>query len=318
MENESVIYRASSLGGCQKALVAQRLGYVPLAPPEKFLKIFAEGTALEETVYTLLYAEGYDVSDEQLETNFHVSNNIIVQGHIDGLVTREGRTRLLEIKTMNADSYAAFVNKRWNMGGLMERYKWQVSAYMNSLDDPHNPNCGIELMFVAYDKETGSLHWEIKETPFYDDSDIRRRILSVESAVSRSELPVCDVQQYPCPFYYLHDEAAREESDDEELDGFATAYLEARKRERIVKDEITALRSSIERSLGSSDRVDVPAARITRYTTKRTSLDKRAMEDDGIDFAKYERQSESTSIRVTAVQHDDSSGGSGRDGHDNE
>lgn len=194
------IYRASGLGGCIKAQAALQLGYESKEPPEKISGVFAEGNLHEEDVVARLLDQGFSIQSQQMEVNLTITPSVAVQGHIDGAVIHPhwGMWKLLEIKSMGKDQYDEWVKKRWDTPGLIRKYKWQVSSYMLSLQDPP-----AELMFVVKNRNNGQLDISYLEKPFYTKAEIAARVLEIERYVRAETLPECDSRMFPCPVYYL-------------------------------------------------------------------------------------------------------------------
>lgn len=201
------IYRASSLGGCSKAIIAARLDYDPMDPPESMGQVFAEGNLHETAVIDWLKGRAFRVQDVQLETVIHCPLNCLIIGHIDGVVewsVRSGATcrAVLEVKSMSDAAFKEFSTKRWATSGLIQKYKWQLSAYMVAL--------GLPGMVVVKNRNNGQhLIVEVPE-PFYDSSQLVARVVSLEIQARKGLPESCDNPSYPCPFYYLHEEKAPE------------------------------------------------------------------------------------------------------------
>lgn len=298
-----IVYRASELGSCTRRLVLGRVGYEPKDPPPKYAEYFARGDVTEEEVKTDLRAARWMVSREQEEVVLNITDEIKVVGHIDGALQRDDmglgpqltKERLLEVKRMN-DAYWNVVREGgFYVDGLMEKYRWQQSAYMLAT--------GLELTMICRNGDTGEDHYLYAETPFYTHNDIAARVLVVEGrarSFTTLDFP-CDQADYPCPFYYTHAND-REELDGEEaeaIEGLGIAYQIARGRERDAKAAAELVRDDLRKLLGTRDRIVAGRVKVTTYDTTRTKLDKKAAIADGIDLSKYESTSTSTTVRVT-------------------
>lgn len=301
-----IVYRASELGSCTRRLALGRIGYEAKAPTQKWLDIFARGDVTEEEVKTHLRAEKWwYITREQEEVTLQITDEIAVVGHIDGVGvdgTSQPIARLLEIKRMNDAYWKVVRDGGWYVDGLMEKYRWQISAYMLALD--------MEAVLVCRNGDTGEDHYLYAETPFYTKNDIAARVLVVEgrarSFTTLDALGECDRLDYPCPFYYTHLENEREDAgeDAEAIEALGIAYRQAREREQRSKDEATRCRDDIGRLLGNRERVAAGRIKVTRYTSKRSKLDKARAKRDGIDLSEYESTTESTAIRITVVEEE--------------
>jgi len=240
--------RASEFGGCVRAIVAGELGYVQLSPPESMQRVFQAGNEAEEKALAVLRAKGWDITRQQEEVEFAG-----ITGHIDGYAD----DCVVEIKSMGTQPYAKWLSDGFNMGGLMERYKWQTSVYQAALD------CG--LVFVAYCRETGDVNIRRGTRPFYSKQEIVARVNDVEEWVEKGELPGCDIRpdNYVCPFRHMH--IPEEKDRDELVESLGETWRELKEREKGLQGEILAARRGLEEALGDRDSVDCPRVKVTRY-----------------------------------------------------
>lgn len=198
MDNGQHVYRASSLGGCSKAIIAARLAYDPMDPPESMGQVFAEGNLHESAVIEWLKGRGYKIQDEQLEVVIPCPLNCVIVGHVDGIADWDISRGVLEVKSMSDNAFKTFQKMRWDTPGLIQKYKWQISSYMISL--------GLPGLLVVKNRNNGdTLILEIPK-PFYDKSQLIARVVSLEIQARKGLPESCDNPSYPCPFYYLHEE----------------------------------------------------------------------------------------------------------------
>lgn len=284
------IYRASELGGCVKALTAKRMGYEPIPYPESLTTIFAEGNLHEEAVVRSLVDGGNKVWNQQLEVNLPITSSVVVQGHIDGLVNDDNADWLLEIKSMSSDRFKEYKRLGWATPGLIQKYKWQVSAYMIATSLP--------LMFVVKDRNAGTILSDKVMTPFYSEVEIRARVLGIE-ALSRVGLPAeCDVRIWPCPVSYLHDDEV-EVMEDAEIDLLARQYKDAKAKENVAKEMVGVNYKALMKGLGDRKKVKtLGGVQVTKYVVKSKSLDKKKLAEDGL-IEKYEVVTEREQMKVT-------------------
>lgn len=240
------VFRASSLGYSLCQLVCGHLGYEAASPPEWLQEKFDDGTRLEPIVIDILAQDGIKVEDAQLEVNLEViPDKVTVQGHIDGKIGFVSE-RILEIKTMNAKTWQEVVNRGWYAGGILEKYKWQISAYMLGT--------GLQATMCLYNKGDGSIHMLPVPEPFYTVSDIANKLAEAEDYIASGTIPD-GCTDYPCPYYYLHEQRDGKEAvdADDELEGILAAWLEADKNAKIYESEKKALREEIIRLVGDKD-----------------------------------------------------------------
>lgn len=291
-----VVYRASELGGCSKALIAKRMGYTEMSPPAKFQGYYDRGNDLEEIMRDELTSRGFVIEDAQTVVRVGVSESVAVEGHIDGKI--DGK--VWECKRVSSQVYKSFVESGWEAKyDLLGRYKWQVSCYMVAT--------GLELRFDVVDgRSVGSdeglrYHSLYLEKPFYDATQIRVRALGLEAAAVMGELPdVCDKPSYPCPFYYLPGHDATEADVDETMEALVLACVESGKAVKIAKDKDSDLRRDLLTAMGEQSKVRAESATVSVQQSTRTVTDFDRMVGDGIDVAKYQRVEDgSRYVRIT-------------------
>lgn len=203
-ENGISIYRASAIGGGLRSLVASRLGYQPLAPPEYLKKAAQAGKVIEGEVVKALEKENYKVLAKQKEFNLPVSGAII-RGHIDGKILEMPILNILEIKSMSEKQFSL-----WKKHGFRQfpKYAAQICVYMLSFNLP--------AVYIVVPRNEWAL--DVK------DLDIRRvnfplpfsprllfeKIVKAEVYVRKEQLPerekgeTCDYELYHnCSFQYL-------------------------------------------------------------------------------------------------------------------
>lgn len=289
------------------------MGYEPASPPPKFVEYFARGDTTEVEVKRDLERDGWRIEREQDEVTVDVTDEIKVVGHLDGVIWTGmeaiAKHRVLEIKRM-ADPYWRVVKDGgWYVDGLMEKYRWQISAYMIAT--------GLEVVLVCRNGDTGEDLYLYAEEPFHPINDIKARVLSVEgrarSFATLDDVGQCDSADFPCPFYYTHLDEGREDAaeDTDLLEGLGIAFSLAQGRERAAKDEVKRIRDEISAVVGDRLKVNAGRVKITKFVSRRTSLDRRRIERDGIDLSEYESTKEYDGVRITVGDddRDDSTGG---------
>lgn len=222
-----IIYRASALGSSFKTLVAARLGYEQIAPPEAMQKVFDAGHTAEDTVLDKLRQEGWRLYDEQKEVILPITGKIAVVGHIDSKGYHNGEGRVVEVKSQGQREWDQFESQGWS-SGLFPKYEWQVSAYLLA---EH-----LGLCLVRYNRATGQMATSYLDSPPKSLRDIRSRILQVEFQAATGELPedrVCE--DYPCPFFYLHAREQRVVLYDPQIRALAQEYEDAKRDEKAAK-----------------------------------------------------------------------------------
>jgi hypothetical protein len=204
---DGIYYRASALGGCFRALWAARNSYEPKSPPDHMQTIFDRGHEIEDLVLDQLVADGWTIYDRQREVIIPVDIPsdipIFIVGHIDALgippvgVSSDPEANLfphvVEVKGFGPDYYAKYL--REGINGF-PRYSVQAGAYCIGIP------CG-DLAFVVYEKETEAIHVSFHENKI-PEWHLSAIVLAVEEMTRKNEIPTC-TNDYPCPYYYLHD-----------------------------------------------------------------------------------------------------------------
>lgn len=239
---EPRIYRASSLGYSLCHLVCGELGYEAIAPPDYMQAIFDEGHRLEPIIIEGLNNENWSVTDEQKEVELDVIPGVAkVVGHIDGICVPDFALggSVLEVKTMSHKNFLDWETNGWeSRSTLIEKYKWQASAYMLATGLPHT--------MVCWDKQEKDWDSRFITEPFYSISDIALKISQAEEHIRNNDIP-SNCTDFPCPYFYLHEnkDAIPEEKADGELDTLMIAWLEADRKKKIYEGEAKALREMI-------------------------------------------------------------------------
>lgn len=228
LEGDTVIYRASSIGACERALVASARRALPQPHPAWFQEVLDEGTLNESVISDMWDLEtGIPTVDQQREFNLLIGEidgrDVYVRSHIDGMNGADP-TSIREYKKFRDSTWPNFLQQGVEVGA---NYPWQVSVAMHALT--------AELMVhgkadVACEFVGG--HYELLNgggTP--DDSTpairaitqveckyiasppiplvaIRKKIARVERLINTGfdimETP-CDGKTYPCPYWKYHD-----------------------------------------------------------------------------------------------------------------
>ena len=207
---QRVVYRASSLGMCDKAIVATALGFEPQSKPEWFQEVLDEGTNAEPIIAAKYTEEtGNEITDDQKQVKLEIMDGVWIYASIDGLVWDGGSPVLWESKKFRDSTWDGALRKGVEVN---KNYPMQVSAMMHALSDEYDTD--VELDFTIGHMDTAS--GEIVEIfihrlidPPVNRLAIRKRIAHLEKLVATGDLAgtACPLPlQYPCGFFHFHDD----------------------------------------------------------------------------------------------------------------
>ena len=211
LEGDAIIYRASSVGLCERSLVAARLGFERADPPPPVRDAACAGTRLEPLALARLRELGWDISHEQALVELAVAPNLVVRGHIEALAEDfAGQLWLIEVKGMSSRDLSRWRCLTWK---ACPSYAWQVSTYALAL--------GLDrILFAPCDRSRvldpgckwTADDWCLTQIVGLQHSveDLREKLLRVEAQAATGELPPCDERHsYYDPFAYVHPARAR-------------------------------------------------------------------------------------------------------------
>lgn len=224
MEGDAVIYRASSIGACERALVASARRALAQPHPAWFQEILDEGTDQESVISDMWDAEtGIPTVDQQREFNLHIGEidgrDVYVRSHIDGMNGADP-TSIREYKKFRDSTWPNFQQQGVEVG---QNYPWQVSIAMHALtaeliasgDGRKLVACefvGGHYHLIEGDGSSARMITEVEckyiAMPPIPMSAIRAKVARVERLINQGfdvmEVP-CDAGMYPCPYWKYHD-----------------------------------------------------------------------------------------------------------------
>lgn len=140
-------FHISELGLCLKGAYYRRLGAKEPYSADK-QRIFEIGNIMEEKLITFLFRNGYSVI-EQLEVNYP---ELDLAGHCDCITVKNGKLRLLEIKTMNSNGFRVMKEK---LMPAKPHHQIQLALYWNKLREKYP---GLEASVVYINKDTMDIY----------------------------------------------------------------------------------------------------------------------------------------------------------------
>lgn len=238
---EKVVYRASSLGMCDKMFVALANWYEPMEKPAWYQEILDEGTNSEDAIdYMWMNETGINTINSQMELELEVMDGVVVRCHIDGeteLETESGGRVLREYKKFRPSTWPKFLRQGVEVG---KTYPMQVSVMMHAGGYETCEFVGGQYIPEETDETTGivtpahieSVEGKVLLSPPVPLLAIKKRVAKLEEMINSGQQPQdvpCNTKMYPCPVYYLHepgsDEAVQGDVEYKELEGDATWKL---------------------------------------------------------------------------------------------
>jgi hypothetical protein len=290
-------YRASELGGCIKRNVAARRGEKPREVPAKTQAMFDRGNAHEEACLAVMNEQGWGIYDRQKTVTLPINDDCQVVGHLDGLVSLpEALDQFFVGEIKSPVSWNLFQQEQYSPfpSFLIDRYRWQLSVYMVceekeallvTLDDFHVRFHGIEL-------------------PPYSKEEIVNRVLELEDQAREGLPKLCSTREYPCPFWYLHEEEIGD-GDDPFVGSLHEAALSYDRFNRLAKQA----KKELDLLMEDRDHYWNDQVRITKSRATRRSVDYKQMAQDyAIDLGAYTKQTEYDTTRVSIRGRDDGEG----------
>lgn len=244
-DNGEIVFRASAVGSCTKALIAAYMEFEPVQPPQWIKEKMDESGRLEDYIIELVNKEisdtphwPYVASQRTVEHWFEYEGvPVVIRGRIDGFYPDNGNAPL-EIKAFGQSMW-----DQWKRGRFdnFPAYADQATAYWYG--------CGAEYMhYAVYNKDTGELDLQKLEAPPSDIKQLQDKCKHVIEEGESGELPEqCDKENFICPFVYLHEdttsdiEGEGEGGEVEIFDALCHQYKEAdaeEKRGKAKKDEV--------------------------------------------------------------------------------
>lgn len=293
VEDGRAIYRASSLGMCDRALIAARMGMTPAAPPQWLQAKFDEGHALEQSILNRVSDRtGYPVTAAQEPVEIAVDEFALIRGHIDGRTMGAG----VEAKALGPDLTKEWLRGSGQFFATHPLYRDQLTVYMAGTG-------WLPFFYAVWDKANEELHLELIEEPPGDIDAIRDRLHQIDEQGRAGSLPVdCPNPSFPCPFYYLpgHESTAAQPDSTDTFAALAREAVEAREDKRRAEARAKEANARLlqHMQLLGEDKLAGSGYVANRVASKSTSFDRKAMEGDGV-LDKYRNVTEYEYVKAS-------------------
>lgn len=278
-----IVYRASEMGECVRALVAARLGHEEVRKQEmkELLQRSAREGDLHETwVKETLRERGWTVHREQELVRKIIVPGVVLEGHIDGTgIDMDRNERGLEVKSKSTKQFAIWARHGFDK---FPNHAFQTSIYMHLT--------GLRWLQITKRREDGMIHELEVDTPPIEWRAIRNKILKAERYRRAQSYPPCDLdRKFGCPFFYLHDEDEVEvETANEEINDalglLIIEYVKLKEQEDLGKESGKERKDrvvpDIMNLLGNSDQMEITLGdkrfRVSKRNASGVSFDKDA------------------------------------------
>lgn len=198
--------RSSDIGDdCERKLVYERTRWKDKKPVDLgLLYVFAMGSRLEDPVVRQMQDGGVKIIRQQEPFEHKSNGEVLLSGHIDGIIDDPEGQAILEIKTMNehiweaTNSAADFARYHWT-----RKYPPQLNAYCFGLEIPRG-------VWVLVNKSNGRLKQISWELDFSMAEQTLQRCERINRHVKDGTLPDCipntpEAADYceGCPFFEI-------------------------------------------------------------------------------------------------------------------
>lgn len=289
-EDGTMVYRASSLGGCMQGLIYARQGVTASQPPEFMLEKFQEGKDFEDELLRagletlgedwflaetpeVLGLYGTPVRHDdgwQVEVEVPVrwkGGRAVVRCHPDGIIINRltQEAKVVEVKFLGDSMFRDYAKRGVS---FKDFYLWQSRV--------ERVGTGLGLVYIVGEKVRREVGGEevlsigkIKVDQYPLDASgregenltaIKARVLEVEKHVREGTTPGCPATfDFPCGYFELHEErdgaGEWEEIEDDALKVLAGSYITDMMQRAVLDGTIEEARKQIHKRLGELEKV---------------------------------------------------------------
>ena len=313
IEDGTYVFRASSLKTEDCQLIRTLQGETPNAHSANTLAAFAAGHEWEPKII-----ERYEgmrdakFTEDQKEVVLQVASNIIVRGHIDGIIVEDDGTQTLgEVKCL-APTTMDSIRRAGTVGGAFG-YDIQLSIYMHALGLPGEWVVGVKgwvdskgqpvpwkdrSQFPDGEQVLTEIHTETVDEPPVKFGVIMRKLIGVVKAYEAGEDVACPESTYGCRFWPRCDGVDDKETpvaieDGEfrsQINHYATLINDARTTKKIYDEQEKEAKKELTELMGQEQRITTDMYVITNPQSKgRRTLDKNLLAEKLGDLSEYEK-----------------------------
>lgn len=222
-----IVYRASSLGGCERAMIATARGLPKQPHPEWFADVLEEGNTAEPIISAMWdESSGVATVRQQEELELWVMDidlvhggqtlevPVVIRAHIDGRADRIADhldpycvPELREYKKFRTSTWPNFIRQGCEINIF---YPWQLAAMMHAIKEAEGDYPLVEMVAGRWEDDTVqeiSVHYI--DNPPIPLKAIKKKIARIERLLAEGYDPtdpevVCTENQFPCGHWRIH------------------------------------------------------------------------------------------------------------------
>ncbi len=235
--SSDIIIRASSFGGCDRAILASLYGEPKKPTTAKQQEAFDRGNAAEDKILARIAKENSTkVVDQQLELTHRIQIGDIsfaLQGHIDGRLDTHSMA-IAEAKCLNKQSTEKFLRDPIK---YHRKYTFQASIYAYLLQRHYDLPQTPAIIFGIYNWELKKYHVNSYPT-FHTWEEIEARLYRIASYFFGHTYPeFCNEYSFFCDYTLCNKEPAPIEPPSE-LDQLLATYQSLKDQTEIAKQAV--------------------------------------------------------------------------------
>ena len=313
-EGDKTVYRASALGGCERALWYARTGVERSPVSATLMKAFREGSNSEDLVLQMARERYFfDITEPQCEYEIEVPGTdglVVVRGHLDGLGASSGTKEVgnVEAKMLGPDLW-----KKSHTARFKSIPHWMVQVQLGMMGSGRT-RCWMIWGEKDADGVAKDVSYTVVEYSARDAVMALAKVRRVEAAVAAGLDIECAKEEFGCSYWQLHEGKGWgaedvETVDDQELGALGAAWLRAKDAVKMAEGARDKARDAFKRALAKNN-IDhsvgvgargMPAFVARKVEQTRVNVDRAKLEQDGL-LDQYSSTSQSSYWTIEATK----------------
>lgn len=312
VEADRWVVRMSDPHICVTAIVALMLGKKRDGVPQRLKDAYQDGKDAEHLIEQYAIRETGITPEAQTVIELPVGEDWLLRGHCDGY----HHPYLFEYKNLGQDNYTKFHRKGLEgMGALGKKYASQAYFYCIGLESQNGMPINEVCFFIRhrvkgiFDHLEYAPH-ELRDIGGMNLGDMETKLNLAMEYYRNKAIPSCEEQTYGCPVWTMHNafdlyaprggKAEPAKSNNDVLDAIEVfndelatirvakaAWELLERREKEIKLEIQGVMEDEGIEVYTNEVGRVVYRLISSHSS---TLDRKAMEKDGIGLSKYEKR----------------------------